>query len=266
MNARDKVIKLLKLARDRGEDSPEGETAARIAREMMDEHDIEVDLDASEERERVSQEWIVEAEVPVPWIEMLLVSMCDLIYGGVVMPMLSPGSWKVYVVSTDEDEVDADLLAFHFDYLKRYMDRLLEPLLAHGSEHDIKSFSLGVVYGITEMMLVDQGVDEPTEADMPFMAPALAAAPVEEQQDVVETAIARQYDSFAETLEDNLDVFRDAQPEPPLPPPSDPHRPSSPPEVETVTYDWKIFQEGRRTAHRYIPDPYPPEEAKAQKG
>lgn len=266
MDARDKVIKLLKLARDRGEDSPEGETAARIAKEMMEEHDIEVDLDASEEQERITTEWLVEAEEPVPWMEMLVVTLCDLIYGGVVMPMISPASWKVYVVSADGDEVDINLLAFHFAYLQQYIERLLEPLEAHGSEHDLKSFSLGLVYGITEMMLMDQGVEEPTEADMPFMAPALAAAPATktDQGTVTETAIVRQHDSFAATLEDNLDVFRDAQPEPPPsadPPPTDP---TQPPEVETIHYDWHLFQEGRRTAHRYIPDPYPPEEVQAQ--
>jgi hypothetical protein len=262
MDPRTKIVKLLRLAKDR-EDSPEGETAARIAGELMEEHDIEVDLDAEDHKDKVRDEWIVEADEPVPWIEMLLLSLADLIYGGVVMPMISPASWKIYIVCDDKDEVDVDLMAYHFAYLQQLIEPLMQPLEAHGTEHEIRSFSMGLVYGITELLFYDMGMEEPTINDMPFVAKSLEAASTFGRGISLDKSIARQHDSFAATMEDNLDIFRDAQPNPQ--PSSDP-QPDLPPPDKVIEPNWTLFQEGRRAAHEHIADPYPPEEQKTGQG
>lgn len=258
MDARSKIAKLLRLARDR-DGEPEGDNARRFAEKLMAEHGIEVtDEDLDEDAgPAVDQDWVVEASEPVPWMEMLLVALCDILYGGVVLPMVGPGGWRLYVVA-DKGSVDVDALAYHFAYLQHHIEALtvdFEELYNQtrtfsASDRVLTSFSLGLVYGITEMLFEDIEGILPKEEQMPFMY-GKALAPGEAQDEPQALAgmadeSGPHHDSFKQQLEASNEVFQHI---------TEGDRKD---EVE-IRPDWHIFEQGRQAAHDHVDSVVPPE-------
>lgn len=264
---KDKILKLLRLAQGR-EDEPEGQTALETAQRLMDEHGITVEPEDIQEDQgpSMAEQWIVEAPEPIAWIEMLLVALCDIIYGGVVLPMKGPAGWRLYVVS-EEGEVDIGLLSAHFSFLKEQVQILAEDfadvLEAQGqyTDHRFDSFCLGMVYGITEILFEEIEGFEPEAQDMPFTdlydQKALVAPEQDEEehpQDVEEEhAIAPHVDSFKKQVEANNAVFQR------ICPPS--HEPEPPEDVVDIRPDWGYFEHGRQVAHHHIDEVFLPDEA-----
>lgn len=258
MDVLGKIKKLLRLAKGR-EDEPEGKTALSMAEEMMEEHGISMDeVSAHEDSDKgVEQIWVLDADEPSPWMEMLLVALCDVVYGGVVLPLIGPsGNWRLCVVES-EGGLDTKILLTHFHYLKDRISELTEDfseiLVEEGryTDHRALSFSLGCVYGVTEMLFEDLEGVVPDEAQMPFAyGKALAAAPEEE-----EPYMGPHHDSFKKQLERSQATFEELLLQPQGA--QVPHVDQS--EEKAITPEWSYFDQGRKAAHQLIDDPFPDE-------
>jgi hypothetical protein len=204
MDLTSKIQNLLRLARDQA-GSPEGDTAKKLAESLMDKHGLEVDID-DVERADIEQDWIVQVESPVPWMEMLLVSLCDLMYGGTVLPMQTPNSWRLYVVS-DRGTVNLEDLSKHFNELVEDIEDLSRSdVIRTGQERNADSYALGAVYGISEKLYELMLGRAPQPEQMPFMYDkALSAAEAENPAEVEQAALAveaqpRAREGFVEIL------------------------------------------------------------------
>lgn len=250
MDIADKIRKLLRLAKGR-EEEPEGQTALGLANELMEEHGVQVDLD-DEVGEDVSEDWIVQAPKPVAWMEMLLVALCDILYGGVVMPMTSPTHWRLYVVS-ERDSIDVRSLAEHFAFLQAQIETIasdFEQMLVDEdkyTEQKVESFTLGVNYGVTEMLFEDIAGRLPTEEEVPFIHHSKALAADTAHEDLAAFSSNLAIDSFKRQVDANNEIFRRTAPENP-----DPKR-----EVIEIQPDWRYFEQGRKAAHFNIDDVFP---------
>lgn len=265
IDVKDKILKLLRLARGR-EDEPEGETAKRMAEEMMEEHGVKVDEAELDEDQGpdVGEVWIVQADEPIAWMEMLLVSLCDIIYGGVVMPMIGPAGWRLYVVA-EHETVDHAALTEHFVFLKNQIEQLagdFESLLISEGKYDVKkvnSFALGLNYGITEILFDEILGYVPPQEHMPFASGKALAASSDPEPELEPEACndLQQYldgplsDSFQRQVDANNEIFRQTAP------PADP--PTSE-DVKEIQPDWRYFEQGRRTAHDQVDEVFPAEE------
>lgn len=223
MDISGKILSLLRLAKDQCS-TPEGMTARRLAEALMEKHGIsEDDITEDENTKDVEQDWIVQTEEPVAWMEMLLVTLCDLIYGGMVLPMQGPNTWRLYIVS-DRGTVDTEGLTEHFHMLH---DEIEDLLADEGVPEDTMSYTLGAVYGITEMLYQYLHGRKPTAEQMPFMFDkALAEAP--------KTGLERQIE------EANL-VFQPKQ-----------AAPRKTDDAVEILPNWDVFAKGRRAAHQHI--------------
>ncbi len=237
MSTKVKVIRLLRLAEDRA-GTPEGDTAQRIAEQLIATHDIQIEDDdiAFEEAPEVIHHLMYEGEQRLWWPEMMLVTLCDL-YGGEVVVMQG-APWRVYVVIEPEDHVELSVLEKHFKYLCELIEDLYhacasEFMKAVPAERDkaIESFCIGAVFRISQMLYTQERQEQPDLEEMPFMVRALTGT-VEEPREVKDPGLW------------------------PPPVPLEMGRQVHDDLIEIIP-DWSWFDEGYRNAKTLIGSPYP---------
>jgi hypothetical protein len=229
-----KAVKLLRLAVDRA-DSPEGDTARRLAEAIIETHGFTVDPDevTFEDVPEVAQVLFAEHEQRHWWQEMLLVTLCAL-YGGEVVSIGGEHHWRLYVVIEPNDEVDVPRLQEHFQFLSKLVFDLCDTCatefmqaLPIERERAVSSFRIGAVFRISQLLYQDSTGEEPDLQHMPFMVRALKEGEKDDAVDTlgpVEKVTSPEEDSKA-------------------PPAS---------EIEEVTPDWHWFDCGWRCANRSI--------------
>lgn len=181
-DVRSKIVKLLRLARDQ-EGTPEGDTAGRLAQELIDLHGVTIEDEDTNFDEPIVQYFITETQQRVWWKEMLLVTLCD-IYGGEAVTLVHGSKFRLHVVTED----DVDELAEYFHHLCALVNDLTEMSAAEfmratpfEREDAIASFCIGAIHRISQMLYEE----DRTLETMPFMLRALNASSesFEEQED-----------------------------------------------------------------------------------
>lgn len=257
MKAKDKAIKLLRLAQDQA-GTPEGESAQAMAEAILEKHGLTIEPEDLEEEEEHGPDRVFfeENEERIDWREMLLVTLCDIAHGGVVVPIWGhDGQWQLWVL-VDED-VDTKLLRLHYQYLCSHIERLIDwkqtrAIQHHDPDrrsHHVKSFALGAMAYIGETLLrllSEEGLDlEFDEDDLPFVYQA-AALPAAADEPETNQDLPALFDSFADQVQGAQQIFKEKLPAP--------YEPTAVPEenIEVFEPSWPHFDEGRRMAALWV--------------
>jgi hypothetical protein len=212
-----------------------------LAFALMDKYGItEEEIPTEAEQIDQEQDWIVQNEAPVAWMEMLLITLCDLLYGGTVVPMIGPGGWRLYVVS-DRGTVDMKGLSAHYAFLEDDVDELTERFKASAprSKRTLESFSIGVVYGITEMLFEEMHGCVPKAEQIPFMFDKALKEAETVEMSSQEQQVALANEVFQNALATKTSKEKDGMVE--------------------IQPDWWAFDMGKKAAHTKIKSVRPPE-------
>jgi len=241
-DVKSKIVKLLRLAEDR-KGTPEGETAQRIADELISVHGVNVGIDDVEFEQPIVQHLVAHCPERTWWKEMLLVTLCDL-YGGEAVTLVYGDGYRLHVVS--DDALDSDLRP-HFEYLSALIEDLCDASAAEfmratpfERNDAVASFCIGSVHYISQGLYSFERGEWPDLEQMPFMRRALTGT-VDHSQD-------RHEANFASSVTSSLAITSQFEVR---------HHHEED-EVEVVP-DWRWFEAGYRCAERDIIEVFPPE-------
>lgn len=261
-----KIANLLRLARDPSwVNTPEGANAQGHAQRLMAKHGL-TENDFQLSAEKLDRELFDQYPEPVPWREMLLLTLCEVLHGGVVSPMYHNGQWQLWVAG---DDVNFTQLRDHYNRLAQRIENVIDikwrhsqymfsKLPPHVVKRRMEGYALGAMTHVGKAILNYLREDQMRDldvSDLPFVVTNMQLQAAQEQAqprhvDPIEAAVAKQSGAFERQIDAANEVFQRAVSVPITEIP-DPDFPDGPP-MKVLEPDRPSFEEGRAVANRFI--------------